>query len=308
MSVSLAATRSRPSRFLEVASLGRFAHLRFVARQRIEGFYSGRHRSRQRGGSAEFVDYREYAPGEDIRRVDWKVLGRTGRSYVRLYQDETNLRCTLMIDASGSMLFAGHHRGQLGSKLQYVQYLCSALTYLIGVQRDQVGVAIAAAGLVELLPAAGTATHIQRCQQMIESIAPASTTNLPLALRQTFDRLSQRGVLMVMSDFLVDNLDELYSVLRLFRHRRSEVVIMHIVHPDEERLPQGRAYQFEGMENEGRVDCSPSQVRDAYEKAFTAHVEAVRRIVRSAGCDYRYVSTATPYLQTLMGFLVERQG
>src|SRR5271154_1939069 len=103
----LAAARPH-SRFLNLRTLAALSHLRFATRHRIEGSYSGRHRSRQRGGSAEFVDYREYAPGEDLRRIDWKVLGRTGRPYVRLYQDETNLRCTMMLDASGSMQFAGH--------------------------------------------------------------------------------------------------------------------------------------------------------------------------------------------------------
>jgi len=300
-------TQERGSRFLQLASLQSLSRVRFVARDRIEGAYSGRHLSRKRGGSSEFVDYREYAPGEDLRRIDWKVLGRTGRPYVRLYQDETNLRCTMLLDASGSMQFSGFERRDLGSKLQYVQYLATALSYLISAQRDQVGLAIAAGGLVDLLPPAGTATHVQRLQKIIENISTVPTTNLPLALRQTFDRLSGRGVLMVMSDFLVDDLDSVYSMLRLFRHRRSEVIVLHIIHPEEERLPEGRAYRFEGMENDGLVDCTPGQVREVYEKAFTAHVAAVRGVALSAGCDYRRVSTAVPYIQTLMGFLVERE-
>src|ERR1700722_14578729 len=151
MSVSAPAPDQIQSRFLEAGSLERLSHLRFVARHRIEGAYSGRHRSRQRGGSAEVLDYREYAPGEDIRRIDWKGFGRTGRPFVRLYQDETNLHCTIMIDASWSMLFEGYGRGKLGSKLAYVQYLSTALSYLIGAQRDQVGLAIAADGVVEMV-------------------------------------------------------------------------------------------------------------------------------------------------------------
>jgi len=308
MPIVASAPSQDQSRFLELASLQALSRLRFVARHRIEGSYSGRHRSRQRGGSAEFIDYREYAPGEDLRRIDWKVLARTGRPYVRLYQDETNLRCTLMLDASNSMRFAGYRQAASGSKLQYAQYLATALSYLISIQRDQVGLAIAADGLVDLFPPAGTAAHVRRIQRAIESISTAPVTNLSLALRQTFDRLSGRGVLMVMSDFLVDDLDSIYSMLRLFRHRRSEVIALHIVHPEEERLPDGKAYQFEGMENEGLVDCSPAQIREVYESAFAAHLAAVRGVTLSAGCDYRRISTAVPYLQTLMGFLVEREG
>jgi hypothetical protein len=113
---------------------------------------------------------------------------------------------------------------------------------------------------------------------------------------------------MVMSDFLVEDFDALYSMLRLFRHRRCEVVALHIVHPDEEQLPETGTYRFEGLENDGHVDCTAAQVREAYEKGFSAHAATVRGVALSAGCDYRRVSLATPYLQTLMGFLVEREG
>src|SRR5271154_4532725 len=135
---------SQPSsRFLNLRALAALSHLRFATRHRIEGSYSGRHHSRQRGGVAEFIDYREYAPGEDLRRIDWKVLGRTDRPYVRLYQDETNLLCTMLVDASGSMLYAGHNQKADESKLRYVQYLTTAMSHVIGSQRDQVGLALA---------------------------------------------------------------------------------------------------------------------------------------------------------------------
>src|SRR5688572_33397677 len=126
------ADRASRSRFLNLRALSALEHMRFVTRHQIEGTYSGRHRSKQQGGAGEFVDYREYSPGEDLRRLDWKVFARTGKAYVRLFQDETNLLCTLAIDASGSMGFAGEHpthagaaNGQAatGSKLEYAQYL-----------------------------------------------------------------------------------------------------------------------------------------------------------------------------------------
>ncbi len=155
---------------------------------------------------------------------------------------------------------------------------------------------------------AGTRAHIQRLQRRIESITTMPATNLALALRQMFDRLNRRGVLMIMSDFLIDNFDAVYSMLRLFRQRRCEVIVLHIIHPDEEQLPERGAYRFEGLENDGATDCSPPQVREAYAKGFSAHAAAVRGVTLSAGCDYRRVSLATPYLDTLMGFLVEREG
>ena len=290
-------------RFLDLRALAALAHLRFAARQRIEGTYSGRHRSRRLGGAGEFADFREYSEGEDLRRLDWKVLARTGRAYTRLYQDETNLNCVLVLDASGSMDF-----GPGGSKLQYVQYLATALSHVIGQQQDQVGLAIVTGALRAFLGPAGTASHITRLQEMVELVETEPATDLGGALRALFQRLTRRGVLILMSDFLADDLEGVFASVRLFRHRQWDVIALHVVHPDEEQLPEGAAFRFEGMEGEGRVDCSPAEVRAQYQEQFEAHAGMVRTLALAANCDYRRVSTAVPYLQTLGGFLVERAG
>jgi uncharacterized protein (DUF58 family) len=283
--------------------------MRFTTRHRIEGPYSGRHASREHGGAGEFVDFREYTEGEDLRRLDWKVLARTGRAYIRLYQDETNLMCTLALDASGSMRFgAGSSRDGAGSKLEYAQYLATALSQVIFSQQDQVGLALMADGLHDLLPPGGTQAHVARLQELIEQIETAPKSDIGKALRDAFERLNRRGVLMVMSDFLFDELEDAFGAIRLFRHRHWEVVVLHLVHPDEERLPRGLAYRFDGLEGEGRVDCSPADIREQYQRRFEDHAAAVRTLALASGCDYRRVSTAIPYLQTLGGFLVERAG
>jgi uncharacterized protein (DUF58 family) len=302
-------TAAPSSRFLDVRALSALANMRFVTRQRIEGPYSGRHLSRQLGGAGEFVDYREYSEGEDLRRLDWKVLGRTGRAYIRLFQDETNLVCTLVIDASASMLFNGQRKGQTGgSKLEYAQYLAASLAYLIHRQQDQVGLAVVSQGIRNFLAPSATGLHMTRVQEAIEKIQCDPTTQLAASLRDLFTRGSRRGVLVLLSDFLVDDPREVFSAVRLFRHRGWEVIAMHLIHPDEERLPEGLAYHFEGMENDGSADCSPREIRAAYQKMFTAHVAAVRGMALGAGCDYRRISTASPYLQTLGTFLVNRAG
>lgn len=307
-------TQSPPSRsrFLDLRSLAALAHMRFVTRQQIEGAYSGRHRSHQRGGAGEFVDYREYTAGEDLRRLDWKVLARTGRGYVRLFQDETNLLCTMALDASGSMLFSGTGRKSggngTGSKLEYVQRLATAFSHVIAAQQDQVGLAVVSDGLQEVFPPGGTPGHVARIQAAIESLQTRPDTRLTESLRDLFSRFKRRGVLMVVSDFLVEDPEAVFASIRLFRHRRWEVVVLHVIHPEEERLPEGVAYRFEGLENDGQVDCSPGEVRAIYEERFAAHCAAVRGLALGAGCDYRRVSTAVPYLQTLGGFLVERAG
>ena len=297
------------SRFLDMRALVALEHMRFSTRHRIEGAYSGRHQSRQQGGAGEFVDFREYTGADDLRRLDWKVLARTGKAFVRLYQDETNLLCTLAIDATGSMQFgAAGRRNPAGSKLEYVQYLATALSHVISRGQDQVGLAILDDKLRETLPPGGTPMHVARLQEAIERLETRPATHMAEGLRHLFEQSKRRGVLLLLSDFLVDDLNEVFAAVRLFRHGNWEVIVLHVIHPDEERLPEGTAYRFEGLEDEGRVDCSPAEIRTAYRRLFENHVATVRQHALADGCDYRRVSTAISYLQVLHGFLIERTG
>ncbi len=296
------------SRFLDLRALAALEHMRFSTRQRIEGAYSGRHASRQQGGAGEFVDYREYTEGEDLRRLDWKVLARNGRAYIRLYQDETNLLATLAIDGSNSMQFGSRSGRGAGSKLEYVQYLATALSHVIARGQDQVGLAVLGKRLGEVIPPGGTLTHVTRVQEAIEQLRCEPTTLMARSLHELFERTSRRGVLTVLSDFLSDDLEEVFAAMRLFRRRQWEVLALHVVHPDEERLPEGSAYRFEGLENDGSIACSPAEIRAQYQERFEAHAGAVRTLALAAGCDYRRLSTGIPYLQALRGFLVERRG
>ena len=296
-------------KFLELNALAALQNMRFSTRHRIEGAYSGRHTSRSLGGSGEFADYRQYTPGEDLRRLDWRVMARTGRAYIKLFQNETNLVCTAAIDSSRSMHFgAASSRDATGSKIQYAQYFTTALSHIISYGRDQVGLAILGRKLEEYFPPGSTPDHVQRLHQSIAEIETSSAVDWDTALSELFRRTNRRGVLLLMTDFLCEDLEPLFSQIRLFRHRGWEVIALHLVHPDEERLPTGSAYRFEGMEGEGSVQCSPSEVAAIYEQNFTRHLTVVRELALSAGCDYRLVSTAIPYLQTLGGFLVERTG
>jgi uncharacterized protein (DUF58 family) len=295
------------SRFLDLRALAALERMRFTTRHRIEGSYSGAHTSRQQGGAGEFVDYREYSGSEDLRRLDWKVLGRTGKTVVRVHEEETNLLCTLAIDSSGSMGFRGiAHRD--GSKLEYAQFLGSALAHVITRGQDQVGLALLDRKLRFMLPPGATRTHLSQLYAAIEDSAAQPATVMASGLRELFERCRRRGVLLLMSDFLMDDLEEVFAVLRLFRHRGWEVIVLHLVHPEEERLPDATAFRFEGMESDGWIDCSPAEIRTTYRDQFTAHLAMVRQLALAGACDYRRVSTAIPYLQTLGGFLVERAG
>jgi uncharacterized protein (DUF58 family) len=301
-------TTQVPSRFLDLRALASLERMRFTTRHRIEGSYSGYHTSRQQGGAGEFVDYREYSGSEDLRRLDWKVLGRTGKAFVRIHEEETNLLCTLALDTSGSMDFRGIARRDGASKLQYAQYLSTALAHVITRGQDQVGLALLGWQLQSMLPPGATLTHLNQIYASIEEIVAQPTTTMATGLRELFELCRRRGVLLLISDFLMDDLEEVFGVLRLFRHRGWEVIILHLVHPEEERLPEAAAFRFEGMEADGRVDCSPAEIRVTYRDRFAAHLAMVRQFALAGACDYRRVSTAIPYLQTLGGFLVERAG
>ncbi|PQO29059.1 DUF58 domain-containing protein [Blastopirellula marina] len=295
------------SKYLDRRSLARLAHMRFRTNHRVEGSYGGRHQSRQQGGAGEFVDFREYSGGEDLRRLDWKVLARTGKAFVRLHQEETNLVCTLAIDGSGSMDFAGI-TSTGNSKLQYAQYLATSLAYIIGLGQDQVGFAALGEKLVDYLPPGGSPQHLSHVIERIECLKTRPTVRSGPALRDLFERTTRRGVLMFLSDFLMEDLEETIAALRLFRHRGIEVIALHLVHPDEESLPREGSFQFVGLENEGALNCSPEEIWSAYHERFSAYLTMVRQMALAAGCDYRRVSTSLPYLDSLGEFLVERAG
>jgi len=302
-------TTAPHSRFLDLRALAALEHMRFSTRRRIEGTYSGWHQSRQQGGAGEFVDFREYSGGEDLRRLDWKILARIDKAFLRVHEEETNLVCTVAIDCSGSMRFGAHPgRNGAGSKLEYVQYLATALAYVISRGQDQVGLALLDERLREVFAPGATGAHVARMLEAIEGLVTRPTQRMAAGLRELFESSRRRGVLLVMSDFLMEDLEDVFAALRLFRQRGWGVVALHLLHPDEEQLPQGMAYRFEGMEGEGDISCSPAEVRAAYRERFQAHLAMVRQMTLAGGCDYRRISTAVPYLQTLGGFLVERAG
>jgi uncharacterized protein (DUF58 family) len=333
--MSAAATTS--GRFLDLRALAALENMQFVTRQAVDGSYTGRHRSPRHGGAGEFADFREYTEGEDLRHLDWKVLARTGRAYTRLYHDETNLRAVVAIDVSSSMAFGGHGgrarqglararqglararqglarvsqgsaRASHRSKLEYAQYLAASLVHVIVRGQDQAGLAILSDHLETRLAPGGTPQHEAVVQAAIERVSPRPARRLAGGLRTLYEQAGRRGTLILVSDFLFEDLEEAFADLRLYRHGRWEVVLLHLVHPDEERLPDGTAYRFVGLEGEGEVEASPADLQAEYERRFANHLSMVRSLAGGSGCDYRRVSTAVPYLQTLRGFLIERSG
>lgn len=297
------------SKYLQLGLLSQIAHMRFGTKEIVEGTFSGRHRSRHKGGSSEFLEHRQYCPGDDVRRLDWKVLGRTGRSYVRVYEDETNLVATLVLDVSRSMVFGARPGSDLtGSKLDYGLYLTAALASIITGEQDRFGLALASAQLDRFLPPRAGRRQLEMVLSAMEDVATVPDTALAVPLRALFARLKRRGVLVIVSDFLDEDLEGLFSAIKLFRHRHFGVLLLHLVHPDEEHLPTGPAYRFEGLEGEGYRICSPGEIANLYERRFRRFLVGLRALAAASGCGYYMFSTAVPYIQNLKALLVERHG
>ncbi len=281
--------------------------MRFTTDRKVEGAYSGRHVSKRLGGAGEFVDYREYTPGDDLRRVDWKAMGRMGRTYLKLFQDETDLNCTMLIDSSGSMLQgAKSPRNHQGCKLEWAQFFCTALSHLIVIHRDSAGLATHVDNKVVYLPPSSSLVQREVLHKTISDLLPRGNTQLQEILTDLNLRGKRRGVMVILSDFLVDSMEPVLSNLRKFRMRGWEMVALHLMDPNEQRLPAGTAFRFVGLEFDGFVNCMTSQVRKDYEDRFQKHLEKTRNSLLGVGCDYHLISTATSYLDVLRSFLLLR--
>lgn len=292
------------SRFLDMTAMSRLARLRFHTRHTVEGARMGRHAAARPGGAAEFADYREYAPGDDLRKLDWKVLGRLGRAVLRTFRDETRMRCTLVLDASGSMLFGALDPERTeGSKLDFARYLLASLAFVIATASDEVGLAVVAGQLDSFLPPGAAPTHLRGFLDRLDAVRPEPATRLSRGLSELFGRLTQRGVLVVVSDFLDDDLEAVRSALRRFRHRHFEIVCLHVLHPQEVQLPDTRACRFTGLEGEPDVVTDPRGIADRYAARFGAFMDSVKAMALSSGCDYRRAMTDAGHLRALEGLL-----
>jgi len=307
--------KGAPSRFLEPAALQELNNLRFAGKRIVEGSFAGKHRSRMRGSSVEFAGFREYSPGDDLRRLDWKVLARTKRPYVRTYDEETNLSCLLVVDTSASMDFgarrgaktAADKRGASLSKLDYCRFLVAALAYLIVENRDQAGLALMGEKLDTWCEPGSTQQHLDKLLNIMQRAKISPRTRLAEGLATLFTLCRRRGVLVLVSDFLDSDVDEMFKAIRLFRHRRFEVILFHVAHPGELELPEGRSFKFFDPEGGGETDADPQQVQVEYQKAFEAHQTRVRNMAIGAGCEYQFIYTATPYPEAIRAYLRMRE-
>ena len=273
------------------------------ARYVVEGLLSGLHESPYRGYSVEFAEHREYAPGDEIRRIDWKAYGKFDRYFIKEYEEETNLRAYLLLDASASMDY-----GSQGiSKFDYGCYLAVSLAYLMLRQGDDVGLVTFGAQVQRYIPPRSGLKHLQAVTSLLEATRPAGETHLDQALREIGGKLKKRGMIIVISD-LFDAPDLVLRALKYFRHRRNEVMVFHLLDNNELAFPFDRLTVFEDIENiQSRVLADPRAIRQAYLQQLQTFIEEYRRECRREWIDYNLFPTTTPLDIALTRYLARRQ-
>ena len=282
--------------------------VRLRPRGAAEGSFAGPHKSNYRGTAVEFADFRNYVDGDDIRMVDWKVFARTDKHYVRLYEAERNLLSYMVVDASGSMSFTGV-RQQTMSKLEYAGRLASAMAYMVVREGDEAGLSVVGRHVQEHLPARSNWPHLAAMVDLLGRVQPEGATDLGTSLMGVFRRVSRRGVLIVLSDFL-DRSEGFWKSIDLFRKSQFDVMLFHIVHPEEIQLPEVPLARFRSAESEsGKFDVEPEVVRDLYAKRFARHLSGVEANAQKRGCDWFMARTdQDPYLFLSRCFLAREAG
>jgi len=291
-------------KFFDPQVLARLEGLALRARRIVEGYISGMHRSPFHGFSIEFAEHREYAPGDDLRYLDWKVFGRTDKFYLKQFEDETNLVCTLLLDTSESMAYQGP--GAAMSKLQYAQCAAAALAYLVLQQQDAVGLATFDHEIRSLIRPSSNPSHFQDLLRVLEEAAARQKTATGPIFHDLAERLKKRGIVVVLSD-LFDRVDSLVTGLKHFRHRRHEVIVFHVLDPAELEFPFQRTTLFRGLEQLPEVLVEPHAVRKAYLRQFQEYQRRIQEACRTHQIDYVLMRTDRPLDLVLSSYLASRR-
>lgn len=292
----------RREEFLKPETLARLRGLDLKARLVVEGFLEGLHRSPYKGFSVEFSEYRPYIPGDEPRRIDWKVYAKRDRFYVREYEEETNLRAMLVVDASGSM---GYRSASL-SKLEYSVTLAAALAFLLIKQKDAVGLATFDTRIKEYIPPRSSATHLELLFARLENLSTGGETNLAASLHGLAERTRKRGLVIIFSD-LFDDPDQVLLALRHFRHRKHEVILFHVLDPMEESFQFSSPLRLVDMETKKEASLDPRLVRAEYRRALADYRSRLRTTCAEHHIDYNPICTDQSLEHALFRYLEKRR-
>ena len=288
---------------LDASTLSRLDGLKVRARAVVEGVLSGLHKSNLQGQSVEFAQHKEYAPGDELRHLDWKALARFDKYYIKLFEHETNLRSALVVDASGSM---GYGSGPL-TKLDVARTLAGALAYLLIRQQDAAGVSLVAGATVSDVPPRSSASHLTAVLDTLEEVKAEGTTNLFSAADHLAEKLPRRALVVAFSDLFDDRSDALARLLAL-RARKHDVAVFHLVDPAELSFPFDDPTLFLSMEDDRKIEVNAREIRQSYLEEFGRFLVETKQACRAADVDYELVRTDEPLDKVLLRFLGRRMG
>jgi uncharacterized protein (DUF58 family) len=291
-------------RFLDPATLASIAGLDLVAKTVVDGFVAGLHRSPDFGFSQEFAEYRAYSEGDDLRHIDWNVFARTDRCYLKRYRGETNSQLLVLLDTSASMSYGS----QAVNKLEYARFVAASLCYLANEQRDAAGLIVFDEDVRNYVAPSTRQGQIFRLLHAIESAEAGTRTDFvkPFVHFQNF--LHRRGIVVVLSDYYADP-DAIVRIIEPLRYRGNEVILFHVLDPQELAPAFREPVLLVDMENAGATqEVSPEYAQHEYRRKIGAHIEALRNKARGAGLDYFLMDTSRPLDEGLREYLSIRQG
>lgn len=289
--------------YLDPKVLSNLRGLDLVARLVVEGFMTGLHKSPYHGFSVEFAEHRQYMPGDPFKHVDWKLYGKSDRFYVKIFEEETNLRAHILLDESASM---GYASGDRLSKFQYSSFLAAALAYLMLMQQDAVGLLTFRDRIEKVIPPRSARGHLRLILAELERSRPASTTAMGTALEYLAERVKRRGLVILISD-LMDDPARVIRGLKHFRHRQHEVVVFHVLDPYEIEFPFREETGFVDLETGRELMTQPWEIAEEYKRKFGEWSQAYQRACLENQIEYVRLSTETPYDTALLRYLEKRK-
>ena len=287
--------------FLDPSVLAGLDNLELRARVVVEGFLSGLHKSPRRGFSVEFNDYRHYQRGDDLRHVDWKLYGRTDKLFIKQYEDETNVRATIVLDTSASMAFGS----ESGNKLTYGITLASALAYFVTRQRDAVGLVTFDDRVLEFLPPKSRQPHLMQILRTLSAVTPGATTDAAKPLSDLAATLNKRSMIIFISD-LLDDEERVISTLRNLRAMGNDVIVLHLMDNAELNFPFNESSEFIDMETSESYLANPAAIRGAYLENLSVFLNDCKKKCQRSDIDYCLLNTSEPLDSALSAYMARR--
>jgi len=278
-------------KYLKPEDINRLRNYEFGAKAVVEGYLSGRHRSKQRGSSTEFHEYRQYTPGDDPAMVDWRVFARSDRHYLKTFEQETNLECTIFVDSSASMGFK--EKSEL-TKLEYASFFAACLAWLIVSKNDQVGLQLFDEDIRHHLPPGSTRKHLHTILNWLEDNQPGSQTSLANSLKRANPLIKRKGTIVVLSDFF-DDPKRIFQALNPYIHRGFRIHLFHVLDPGEMTLTDRGLTRFSDLESDEKLTIHTPAIKQAWTDELNQHTKALRALAASKRVDYDLISTKDSY-------------